>query len=588
MLHPDFIYHGGPNMTHSVERIGVGVDTARYGHRVWFLNDDRQPAAPAITVSECREGYELLASSLQQLHQKHPQATLHVRVDAAGQYAVNLESFLRSLALPISLSVGQPKQNKDYRQVHFPKRKSDDTESHAMARYAVVEWPRASAETSPATLNLREVASRLESQVRQTTRAVNQLHNLLSRTFPELALMTKRISAKWVLKMLARYPTPEKIAHARLESLEKLPYVTAARAHRVQEAARRSVASLKGEIAAALVEELVTQIRQHQKASRRLKALLVGAYEALPPSPHVQLETIPGIGKQTAAALVAKIVDIERFETPAKLVGYFGFFPEEFSSGVDKEGRPLPPGTLHLSPKGNDLVRGYLWMAAKSASRHNPAIRALYRRQRARGKGGSVALGHCARKLLRLVYAVWKTNRPFNPKHYPWEAEAAENIVADAQKKAEGLKPDVLQARKEVTPANSTVTEPPSRAKPSPAVDGKETAMRGVDYAWLRGQVTIEQVLRHMGHWDALRGSAQQLRGPCPVHSPDKPLGRTFSVNTAKNAFRCFDAQCKAAGNALDLWAAYYRVPLHQAALALAQTFGLTLNREEEPVKRNP
>lgn len=587
MLHPKFSNRGGSDMSLSIQRIGVGVDTARYGHRVSFLDDDRQPAAPAITVLECREGYELLASSLQQLHEKHPQATLHVRVDAAGQYAMNLESFLRGLALPISLSVGQPKQNKDYRQVHFPKRKSDDTESHAVARYAVVEWPAASGETLPAFLNLREVASRLESQVRQTTRAINQLHNLLSRVFPELALMTKKISAKWVLKMLARYPTPEKIAHARLESLEKLPYVTAARARRVQQAARMSVASLKGEIAAALVEELVTQIRQHQKAARRLKVLLVQAYEALPPSPHVQLETIKGIGKQTAAALVAKIVDIERFESPAKLVGYFGFFPEERSSGVDKEGRPLPPGTLRLSAKGNDLVRGYLWMAAKSACRHNPAIRALYRRQRARGKGGSVALGHCARKLLHLAYAVWKTNRPFDPKHYPWEAEAAENTTV-AQKKAEGLKPDILQARKEVTPADSTVIDSSARAKPSPTADRKKVTPRGVDYAWLRGQVTIEQVLRHMGHWDALRGTAQQLRGPCPVHSPDKPRGSTFSVNTAKNAFRCFDAQCNAAGNALDLWAAYYRVPLYQAALALAQTFGLTLNREEEPVMKNP
>ena len=58
-------------------------------------------------------------------------------------------------------------------------------------------------------------------------------------------------------------------------------------------------------------------------------------------------------------------------------------FPEESSSGVDKRGRPLPPGTLIMSPKGNDLVRFYLWNAARNAIQHNPAIRALYRRLRA-------------------------------------------------------------------------------------------------------------------------------------------------------------------------------------------------------------
>ena len=90
----------------------------------------------------------------------------------------------------------QPKQNKDYRQVHFPKRKSDDTESQAMAHYAVVERPAASPGTSAEFLLLREAASRLEAQTRQTTRAVNQLHNLLSRVFPELALMTKNIASR--------------------------------------------------------------------------------------------------------------------------------------------------------------------------------------------------------------------------------------------------------------------------------------------------------------------------------------------------------------------------------------------------------
>ncbi len=36
----------------------------------------------------------------------------------------------------------------------------------------------------------------------------------------------------------------------------------------------------------------------------------------------------------------------------------------------------------------------------------------------------------------------------------------------------------------------------------------------------------------------------------------------------------------------LDLWAAVQRLPLYEAALHLAETFGLRRNREEEPVKR--
>ena len=88
-----------------------------------------------------------------------------------------------------------------------------------------------------------------------------------------------------------------------------------------------------------------------------MRRLLSDAYAALPASPHLQVVTIPGIGVATAAVLIAQAVDINRFATPDRFVGYFGVFPEENTSGVDKFGNPLPPGTMRMSRKGNDLVR---------------------------------------------------------------------------------------------------------------------------------------------------------------------------------------------------------------------------------------
>jgi putative transposase len=109
----------------------------------------------------------------------------------------------------------------------------------------------------------------------------------------------------------------------------------------------------------------------------------------------------------------------------------------------------------------------------------------------------------------------------------------------------------------------------------------------GIDFAALRRQVTMEQVLRHLGHLDPLRGSAAQRRGPCPVHGSQHAGSRSFSVNLQKGVFRCFCPECGAKGNVLDLWAAVHGLPLAEAARHLMQTFNLdlsTLNREEEPV----
>src|SRR3954464_10379862 len=176
-----------------LDRIGVGIDTARYGHRVSFLRPDRKPAAKPLTVMENRAGYQALQERLKQLQEQHPQAHFHVRIDAAGQYAVNLEQFLRSLDLPMTLSIGEPRRNKDYQKAHFPKRTTDDTESQAMARFAVVEGPAATPSPSAELVLLREVCSQLQAQVKQTTREVNRLHNLLARAFPELATLTDDI-----------------------------------------------------------------------------------------------------------------------------------------------------------------------------------------------------------------------------------------------------------------------------------------------------------------------------------------------------------------------------------------------------------
>jgi transposase len=127
-----------------------------------------------------------------------------------------------------------------------------------------------------------------------------------------------------------------------------------------------------------LVRDQVRQVRDANARQKRLENLLVEAYRALPQANH--LDTIPGIGAVTAAVLTAFVRDIDRFDTPGKLVAYFGVLPIEMSSGVDRDGQPRGSRRYVRSRRGNDLVRRYLGMAALSAVRDNPAVRALYRR----------------------------------------------------------------------------------------------------------------------------------------------------------------------------------------------------------------
>jgi transposase len=555
--------------------IGVGFDTARYGHHVTFLLPNLQPACPAREFVESQQGYQLVLQQFQALQERHSHVCFHIRIDAAGQYAANLESFLRAIPFPKTITIGEPARNDNYRKALFPKRKADPVESYCAARFALLEQPRETPATPPAYQSLREIVQRLEGQTRQATRLTNQLHNLLARVFPELAVLIADLQSTWVLQMLDKYPTPAQLARCRLATLTAIPFLTEDRAKPIHQAAAVSVASFTGDTAASLVRQLVAQLRHSSATTNQLKELMVATYEQLP-SNHI--ESIPGIGAATAAVLTAKIVAIERFALPEHLVGYFGIFPQEFSSGLDKDGRPKTSRRQHMSRKGNDLARKYLWNAAKTAIVHNPAVKALYARQRSRGARGDVALGHCMRKLVHLVFAVWKTGKPFDPKHYPWEMPAEE--VASGNEKTAGHKPSASQASKVVSAVIASIN-PDDSVNKSPSPQSHETGAPnpagGIDFAALRAQIGMEQVLAHLGCLNKLKGSGPQRRGPCPLHAANDSRQQTFSVHLGKNVFQCFHSKCAAHGNVLDLWAAVHCLPLYEAAKHMAQTFGLSL-----------
>jgi hypothetical protein len=197
--------------------IGIGIDTSRYGHYAAFLNAQLQPAAPELAFPESAAGYDQLRRRLLGLVQKHGPVLFLVRLDAAGTYADNLLAFLEHLSLDraaFSLSCGDTQRNKNYRVAVYGHQKSDPVEARACARYALTERPRASLPLSPDMRHLRQVAGRLQAVVRQRTRLVNQLHQLLALAFPELALLVKDISLGWVLELLHRYPTAALLATA--------------------------------------------------------------------------------------------------------------------------------------------------------------------------------------------------------------------------------------------------------------------------------------------------------------------------------------------------------------------------------------
>lgn len=117
------------------------------------------------------------------------------------------------------------------------------------------------------------------------------------------------------------------------------------------------------------------------------------------------LQSAPGVGPVLARTLVAELPELGSLSRGAiaKLVG---IAPLNDDSGR-RSGRRFIQG-------GRASVRAVLYMGTLSAVRHNPSIRAFYRRLVAAGKAKKVALVACMRKLLTILNVMVRMGQRWN------------------------------------------------------------------------------------------------------------------------------------------------------------------------------
>lgn len=121
-------------------------------------------------------------------------------------------------------------------------------------------------------------------------------------------------------------------------------------------------------------------------------------------------ESVPGVGRLSAATILAETGDITRFRNIDQLSSYAGLAPR-----VSQSGETVHHG--HISKQGPPVLRWVLQQAAWTAIRCDPHARAIYARisRRAGAKKAATAL---ARKLLSYAWSVARRGIPF---HWPGE-----------------------------------------------------------------------------------------------------------------------------------------------------------------------
>jgi transposase len=118
------------------------------------------------------------------------------------------------------------------------------------------------------------------------------------------------------------------------------------------------------------------------------------------------LVTVPGVGQVIARSLIAEMPELGALDR-RQIAALAGLAPFTRQSGRWR-GRSFIGG-------GRATVRTVLFLAAMTAARHNPVLRAFRNRLVAAGKPKMVALIATARKLLTILNAILRDNKPWQP-----------------------------------------------------------------------------------------------------------------------------------------------------------------------------
>jgi transposase len=119
-----------------------------------------------------------------------------------------------------------------------------------------------------------------------------------------------------------------------------------------------------------------------------------------------RLKSVPGVGAITAATLVADLPELGQLNRQ-KIAALVGVAPFNHDSGKRRGKRRIFGGRTS--------VRSVLYMAALSATKHNPAIKSFYERLLEKGKVKKVAITACMRKLLVILNSMVKSGQDWVP-----------------------------------------------------------------------------------------------------------------------------------------------------------------------------
>ena len=299
--------------------------------------------------------------------------------------------------------------------------KSDAADAFMLADYARTDGHRLR-RVEPLAQATRELAALVRARtslVEARTAASNQLWAILAEHWPGAALVFQKLTSQIALAFLADYPTPRSaslLGEGRMHQFCRRHSYRGGKSPAELVSRLRAAPASADPIAERVLETIVrSSIAQIGLLNAEITGLERQLADTLATHPKTALlKTLPRVATVSLAALIAEIGPLmERCENPEQVAAMCGAAPVTKASGKSRN--------VGFRYTANKPARVAITSFADN-SRHCSAWAGdSYRRARARGARHPHAVRILARGWVRVIWACWTTDTPYDPSRHRGE-----------------------------------------------------------------------------------------------------------------------------------------------------------------------
>lgn len=403
----------------------VGIDVSSKNNVVCCLTrDEEKKALSRFSVTNNRPGIMEFQERITSLVHKHGFEQVLFGLEHTGCYsthaAMYLQRHLDFACKDVKVYLFNPSLVKEFKKAHYlDAPKNDRIDAWFIAaklRAGHLPYPFTWCEPLLALQRLTRARFHL---MQDLTRESNFLMSNLYLKFSDYTVVpfSNKLSAT-SLAVMEEFESVEEIAEISLDKLVDFLVMHGknrfddplAVAKALQKAARSSY-RLPQSVADSVNLAMASSIRVIRVIQEQLKSLKKAIEDHLKAIPQT-LDSVPGIGPIFASGILAEIGDIRQFKNHPQVAKYAGLAWTENQSGDFKASQ------TRLIRSGNRYLKYYLLEAANSVRVHDPVFAHYYAKKKAEQKvyADKRALALTARKLVRLVDYLLRTNRLYEPK----------------------------------------------------------------------------------------------------------------------------------------------------------------------------